>query len=302
MKILITGGTGLIGNALSKQLIAEGHSLAVLTRHPEKYQSTNIHYIGNFAEINDEDAIDAVINLAGEPIADKRWTADRKKQLEDSRIALTAQLISTLSRLKTKPTVLISGSAIGYYGNGEDNTLTEHSNATDEFSHRLCAAWEMQALRAKALGIRVCIVRTGIVLAQNGGMLKKLSLPFKLGLGAFLGSGNQWMSWIHLDDVVNCILFLLKNDGLKGIFNATTPQPVTNRDFTRAYAKSLRRPALFTFSESLLTLMFGEMAHILVTGQRVIPQQLQEAGFKFQYPELEPALNEISGRKNKDYT
>ena len=300
MKILITGGSGLIGTALCEKLQSRSHSLIVLTRTPEiaaKKLGADIRFLTDLNQIKPNENIDAVINLAGAPIADKRWTPKRKKILEDSRIQLTANLIQQLAKLNQKPRVLISGSAIGYYGNGEDNILSEQTQANDEFTHRLCAAWEMQALRAKAQGIRVCILRTGIVIAPDGGMIKKLLPLFRLGLGAQLGNGKQWMSWIHISDMTDLILYLLDNEEQSGIFNATSPNPVTNKVFTKELAKALHRPALFTFPERLLKLIFGEMAHILITGQHVIPKRLLQTDFHYDYPDIHKALENIRAKK-----
>jgi len=293
MNILVTGGTGFIGSHLCQVLHNLDHSLYVLTRNIKNAKQKlppETHLISSFETIEQSTPIDIIINLAGEAIADKRWTPTRKKQLEESRIDLTADLIAFIRSRKQKPELLISGSAIGYYGDCGDRILTEYTEANEEFSHRLCAAWESQALRAKSMDVRVCILRTGLVIGKNGGFLKKLLPSFRFGLGAQLADGKQWMSWIHLDDYLKIILFLMENKNNTGIFNATAPNPVTNAIFTKMLASVLHRPSFLTLPKSILEMMFGEMSHLLITGQRVMPKKLQDAGFEFKYPALKPAL------------
>ena len=289
MNILLTGGTGFIGTALTKALQKQGHQLIILTRKPDKIQ-LKCRAIQSFEEISSNEEIHAVINLAGEGIADRRWTVQRKQLLETSRVDLTADLIANLRRLKQKPQVLISGSAVGYYGDCQDKLVTEFTDPHDEFSHRLCAAWEGQALRAKVDGIRVCIIRTGIVIGPGGGFLKKLLPSFRLGLGAQLGNGKQWLSWIHLTDLINIILFLLTDNKQQGIYNATAPNPVTNKIFTKMLGAVLHRPTFLVLSKVLLKLVFGELSQLLLTGQRVFPKRLEQEGFEFQYSAIKPAL------------
>jgi len=295
MNILVTGGTGFIGTHLCKQLQDTGHSLYVLTRNSKnakKVSPPETHLITSFEAIDQSIPINIVINLAGESIADKRWSKERKKQLEQSRIDLTADLVAFIRTRTQKPELLISGSAIGYYGDCGDRVLTEFTEPNEEFSHRLCAAWESQALRAKSMDIRVCILRTGLVIGKNGGFLKKLLPSFRFGLGAQLANGKQWMSWIHLDDYLRIILFLIENHNQSGIFNATAPNPVPNTLFTKMLASVLHRPSFLVLPESILKMMFGEMSRLLITGQRVLPKKLQDAGFEFKYPALKPALTD----------
>jgi len=303
MNILITGGTGFIGQPLCAKLLQLNHTLTVLTRNPKKARKKlgeDITFIQNFDELTSSTKLDAVINLAGESIADKKWSIERKRLLESSRIDLTADLVAYMRQLDTKPSVLVSGSAIGFYGEGGDEILTEHTDPHDEFTHRLCAAWEMQALRAKADDIRVAILRTGLVIGKNGGFLQKMLPSFKLGGGAQLGDGKQWMSWIHLDDYINIILFLLENKNQNGIFNATAPTPVPNKFFSNMLASVLKRPRVLTLPKSVLGVMFGEMSHLLTTSQRVIPSRLLKAGFEFKYPALKPALAEACGKSPQE--
>jgi uncharacterized protein (TIGR01777 family) len=237
--------------------------------------------------------IDVVINLAGEPIANARWTNKRKALLASSRIKLTRELVDWMIQRRQKAECLISGSAVGWYGDGGDKVLTEQSEYDDEYTHQLCDAWEKQALRAGQVGIRVCIVRTGLVLAATGGVLQKMLLPFKLGLGGRLGSGQQYMPWLHISDMINVIEFLVTNEQLKDVFNACSPNPVTNQVFTQELAKHLHRYAFLPAPAWLLKIALGEMSRLLLTGQRAIPQQLMAHGFSFSYSELAPALSNI---------
>ena len=295
MNVLVTGGTGFIGTHLCNRLHDMGFSLYVLTRNiknGQKVLPTETHLITSFEAIEKSIPINIIINLAGEGIADKRWTNERKKQLEQSRIDLTADLVAFIRSRTQKPDLLISGSAIGYYGDCGDRVLTEYTEPNEEFSHRLCAAWESQALRAKSMDVRVCVLRTGLVIGKNGGFLKKLLPSFRFGLGAKLANGKQWMSWIHLDDYLRIILFLIENHDQSGIYNATAPNPVPNTLFTKMLASVLHRPSFLVLPESILQMLFGEMSRLLITGQRVIPKKLQDAGFEFNYPALKPALIE----------
>lgn len=293
---LITGGTGLIGSALCQHLISEGHHVVVLSRSPHTVEhkcGKGVGAIQHLSEISPDSPIDVVINLAGEPIANARWTAKRKVLLESSRVSLTQELVDWMIQKRQKPQCLISGSAIGWYGDGADKILTEQSEYHDEYTHQLCDAWEQQALRAAQEGIRVCIIRTGLVLASTGGVLQKMLLPFKLGLGGRLGSGQQYMPWIHISDMVNLIVFLAINEQLKGVFNACSPNPVSNQTFTQELAKQLGRYAFLPVPTWFLTSLLGEMSRLLLVGQRAIPQQLIEYGFSFFYPKLVPALSNI---------
>ena len=295
MKIFVTGGTGFIGRSLIKSLLALKHEVWVLSRNTAKARKilgNQVNIVNNLSDIDTSTKIEAVINLAGEPIADRRWTAKQKKRIESSRIDLTTDLIAFMRSLQIPPKTLISGSAIGYYGEGGDNVLTEHTDPHDEFTHRLCASWEMQALRAKAYDIRVAILRTGLVIGRNGGFLNKMLPAFKLGLGAQLGDGKQWMSWIHLSDYVNIILYLLENDDQDGIYNATAPNPATNQEFSDTLASVLKRPRFLRIPASFLQVLLGEMSQLLTTSQRVIPEKLEKTGFTFQFATLRSALED----------
>ncbi len=296
MRILVTGGTGFIGRALCNSLMSQGHQLTVLTRNGQRLRGLlgeNVSPLMQLSDWSADMAFDAVINLAGEPIMARRWSDARKQALLDSRVALTEQLVERMAAARQTPAVLISGSAIGVYGDQGDTQLTEASVGGTGFSHDLCVQWESVARGAESLGVRVCLLRTGLVVGKNGGFLEKMLLPFRLGLGGRIGDGHQWMSWIHLADHVALTRYLLENPGLHGVFNATAPHPVTNAEFTRQLASVLKRPALFPVPAWLLTLIAGEMAELLLGSERVIPERALQAGFTFQFETLEPALRDV---------
>ena len=301
--ILITGGTGLIGSALCKLLAnqSQNYHIFVLSRAPKTVQDKcgpQVQGIKSLIEIDDDTMIDWIINLAGEPIADKPWIQKRKAELETSRVDFTRNLVDWMAQRKHSPECLISGSAVGWYGDGSDKTLTEQSDFHDEYTHQLCNAWEQEALRAKQFGTRVCIVRTGLVLAPEGGFLHKMLLPFKLGLGGKFGSGQQFMPWIHISDMINLLTFLARNDQAQGVFNACAPEPVRNEIFTRTLANQLHRYAFFTVPAWLLKTLLGEMSRLLLTGQRAIPEKAMTMGFQFEYIDLKSALAHVLPSKN----
>lgn len=296
MKILILGGTGLIGRALCKTLIRDGHELNVLSRRPDSVPlkcGKAVKAMQSLTQWTPDVAFDAVINLAGEPIIDKPWTESRKQRLWDSRVTLTRQLVDCIGNATQKPKVLLNGSAIGYYGDTGDSVLDESAGSAADFGSQLCAAWEEAALNATQSGVRVCLLRTGLVLDANGGLLGRMLLPFKAGLGARLGNGQQWMSWIHMKDYIDLLLQLLSDPGASGAFNMTAPQPVTNRQFTQTLARTLRRPAFFVAPAWLLRCMLGQRAYLLLGGQRVIPARAEALGYRFNYPNLENALADL---------
>ena len=297
MNFLITGATGYIGRTLCKQLFEKNHHITALTRDPQRAPSlipdASISFVSSLSEIGDDSIVDVIVNLSGEPILFKRWTPQRKKELEDSRIGVTQDIIELVRRLNKKPATLISGSAVGYYGNRGDRKLTEVSHGNEDFGHRLCAAWEGTALRVKAYGVRVCIVRTGVVIGRDGGFMQGMLTLFKFGLGAKIGSGSQWMSWIHRDDLIAVIMRLIEDTNISGIVNATAPLPVTNEYFSNLLGKVLRRPVLFRAPAWLLEMFLGENAEVLLGGQRVLPKVLEDAGFEFKYPNLESALRSV---------
>ncbi|MGH8441300.1 MAG: TIGR01777 family oxidoreductase [Nevskiaceae bacterium] len=289
MHVLVTGGTGFLGRALCATLLAQGHAVSVLTR--DRARAARLLPPGAAAlEALPADAPQAIVNLAGESLGAQRWTEARKRAFVDSRAGTTRALVDWMARLPRKPGVLVSGSAVGYYGARGDEPLDENAPPRDEFQSTLCAQWEAEARKAEGLGVRVCRVRTGIVLGVGGGALAAMKLPFSLGLGGHLGDGRQWMSWIHRDDWVALILWLLADDGRTGAYNATAPNPATNRDFARALGASLHRPAVLPMPAFMVRLLVGEMAHLLLTGQKVVPARAQTEGFAFRYPDLRAAL------------
>ncbi|MBI5436232.1 MAG: TIGR01777 family protein [Nitrosomonadales bacterium] len=293
MHILITGGTGLIGKQLCKALLAEGHELTVFSRNPASVPvkcGTGVHAMAALGEWHPGQTFDAVINLAGEPIVDARWTARRKQVLWESRVTLTGELVRHIATAGRKPTVLLSGSAVGYYGNRGDAEMYEAAEAGEDFAAQLCKAWEDAARAAEQVGVRVCLLRTGLVLSNNGGLLGRMLPPFKLGLGARLGDGKQWMSWVHINDYVAMLLRLLHDAQASGPYNMTAPQPATNAEFTAALAKVLHRPALFAAPAPLLKLAMGERSCLLLEGQKVLPGKMSAAGYRFQFSSLADAL------------
>lgn len=296
MKILITGGTGFIGQTLCPTLLAAGHSLTVLSRTPDKVTkifANQVTPIGSLQTLADSDYFDAIINLAGAPIFGGRWSEKRKQILRHSRLDITQGLVDYIARAEKKPAVFLSGSAIGFYGDQGDTVVDENSAAHDEFGHRLCAEWEQEAEKARAYDVRVCLLRTGLVIGKHGGFLQPMLLPFKLGLGGRLGSGNQWMSWIHISDHVAICKKLLEDTSLTGKFNLTAPNPVTNQEFTKTLARLLNRPAILPVPAWALKLMLGEMSQLLLGSQRVIPKRILEAGFQFTFTNLEDALKDV---------
>lgn len=296
MRILITGGTGLIGRHLCKTLLDEGHELTVFSRNvasvPVKC-GAGVHALAALSDWKPDMAFDAVINLAGEPIVDARWTESRKQVLRASRIALTEELVRRIAAAEHKPAVLLSGSAIGYYGGRGDEELSEDSGAGADFPAQLCVDWEATANAAERYGVRVCLLRTGLILSTEGGLLGRMALPFKMGMGTRLGDGRQWMSWIHIDDYVALVLRLLRDEQMRGAYDMTAPEPVTNREFTVVLAAVLHRPAPFVMPASLLKLSLGESASLLLEGQRVLPKRMLAAGLPFRFGKLEDALKDL---------
>lgn len=293
--VLITGGTGFIGRNLIPLLQKDNYKIIVISRTPSKYEDDfffkHVELVKDFSQVQHADI---VINLAGANLSAKRWSSQYKQEIVNSRLDITNNLIDWISHQQTKPHTLISGSAIGYYGARGNETLDEKSTSgsASEFQVRLCSQWEDAAYRAEGLGVRVCCIRTGVVLGDEGA-LPQMSLPFKFGIGGKLGSGNQYFSWIHINDHVRAVMHLINNKDLQGSFNLTAPNPVTNEALTKTLGKVLNRPTFMTVPGFALKLTVGEMAKILLTGQRVIPKKLEESGFEFEYPELEQALTQI---------
>lgn len=297
MRILITGGSGFIGNALTARLQREGARVTWLSRRASTPAPEGVE-VRDYASLWADDRFDAVVNLAGAGIADARWTRSRRQTLRDSRLIPTGVVTDWIRAAHTPPRVLLSGSAIGWYGAQGDAPLDERSAPHEEFQHRLCADWEAAA-RAVEDRLAVVLLRTGVVLHPDGGMLQRLRLPFQLGLGARLGDGRQVLSWIAREDWVEAAVGLLRAhldgvaDAPTGAFNLTAPEPVSNRRFTRALADALRRPALLVAPRKALELGLGDMATLLVDGQRVLPARLQQRGHAFAWPELEAYLESV---------
>ncbi len=302
MRVLITGVTGFIGSRLAEVLAADGHEVWGLSRNPDKArqrvpQLTEAFAWNPVAQLPPGNAftdVDAVVHLAGELVAG-RWTAKKKQRIEDSRVLGTRNLVKAFEQA-SRPAVLVSTSAIGYYGDRGDSELTEDGGPAHDFLAGVCQAWETEAEKAAALGVRVVIVRTGIVLALGGGALKEMLLPFKMGVGGPMGSGKQWWSWIHRDDLIGIHLRAIGDDAMSGIYNGTAPNPMQQGDFAKVLGKVLHRPAFVPTPAFALKLALGGFASELLTSKRVIPERLLKAGFEFQYPELEPALRQALGR------
>ncbi|MCK0106265.1 TIGR01777 family oxidoreductase [Marinobacter sp. S0848L] len=300
-KVLITGGTGFIGRELCKQLLKAGHNLTVLSRQKPATVKAICGKVEPVSELNllkSHPGFDVVFNLAGEGIADKRWSAERKATLLDSRVALTLTLVEVIRSWDQPPMTVISGSAVGFYGDQGPHLVTEDTTPTPGFTHRLCAEWEDAALSLQTDSVRVCLSRTGLVVGKDGGFLERMTLPFKLGLGGKLGSGTQYMPWVHRQDVVAGLIWMMENHLAQGAYNMVSPNPVTNAEFTRTFAKALKRPALLPAPAPALRMILGEMSELLLTGQKAVPARLQSEGFKFSYPALENALNNSIKNKN----
>jgi uncharacterized protein (TIGR01777 family) len=298
-KILITGGTGFIGRVLLCELLKMGYQLYVLTRNKAKstsdFSNNNVILISNLKEIEALCEIDAIINLAGEPIANKRWTVKQKNILLQSRLKITNELVELCQRLAVKPKVLISASAVGFYGNCGNSIIDESCELIDEnctsFARKLCIAWESEALKCNT---RTCIARFGVVLDKNQGAFKKMSYPFSLGIGGKIGNGKQYFSWIHIQDAVNALIFLIQNDSLSGVFNVTSPSPATNEEFTKCLATVFHKPAFCHIHSGIIKLIFGQMGEeILLYSQRVLPRNLLNNGFKFKYETIEECVKAL---------
>ena len=296
-RVLITGGTGFIGQALCPVLLEKGYSLTVLSRQPSSHVQAlcgRVEAVSDLKSLISHSGFNAVINLAGEGIADKRWSEKRKQALLDSRVALTRTLTDVVKTWPKPPEVVVSGSAVGFYGNQGSSPVTESTAPVDEFTHRMCRDWENQALALSTGQTRVCLSRTGIVVGPGGGFLKRMLLPFKLGLGGRIGDGKQFMPWVHRDDVVAALVWMLETPSASGAYNVVSPAPVTNRQFTSELAGVLHRPAIIPVPSPVLKVALGEMARLLLTGQQALPKKLTDEGFVFRYQELAPALKDAT--------
>jgi uncharacterized protein (TIGR01777 family) len=292
MRILVTGGTGFIGRALCPRLAAQGHDVVVLSRSRAADLPGATRVVSDLGGV-DASEVGAVVNLAGAPIGDARWTESRKQLLVESRVQTTSALVEWMGCADRPPAVLLSASAVGYYGEQGDRIVTEDTIPEPGFTHDLCAAWEGEARKAEAHGVRVCLVRTGVVLDRDGGALAKMLPAFRLGAGGRLGSGKHWFPWIHREDMVSIYLWLLERESSTGAYNASAPNPVTNADFTRALGQALHRPTIFPVPGPALQLLFGEMSEILLVSDRMVPRRLLDEGFQFRFPQLGPALEAI---------
>ncbi len=296
MHVLLTGGTGFIGTALCQRLRNAGHEVTVLSRQPGRVPAlcgAGVQGISTLTEIPLSQPVDAVVNLAGASIGKGRWTKNRKRELVESRVRITEQITEFLAARDQKPACLISASAVGFYGAQDDTPLDETAAPHEEFQHDLCASWESAARKAEQLGVRTAIIRLGIVLGPGGGALADMLPPYRFGLGGPISSGQQYMSWVHREDVLRAIEWLLAHPEQHGAFNLTAPNPVPNVVFAQTLGKVLHRPAFLPMPGFVLRILLGEFAHLLITGQRVLPRKLQEGGFTFQFGELEGALEDI---------
>lgn len=294
---LVTGGTGFVGRYLIADLLADGWQVEVLTRDAARAREVLPAGVVPLESLSAASQPRAVVNLAGENLAGGRWTEARKREMRESRLRITRDLVAFIGRCESPPAVLVSGSAVGFYGARGDDVLDESQPAGSEFQSRLCADWEAEAARARdEHGVRVCLIRTGIVLGANDGALAQMITPFKIGLGGRFGSGRQYMPWIHVRDEVGAIRFLMAQSECHGPYNLTGPKPATNRQFTKTLARVLNRPSFAWVPGPVLKIMLGEMAHLLLTGQRAVPRALESAGYAFEFTELETALDALIGR------
>ncbi|MGB7067929.1 MAG: TIGR01777 family oxidoreductase [Pyrinomonadaceae bacterium] len=296
MRILVTGASGLIGTALREALAKKGWETLLVSRaSPTDANQIQWDAESGFRieDVTRLEGLDAVVHLAGEPVSGLRWTESKKQAIRDSRVYGTRSLVDTLAKLKHKPEVLVSASALGFYGDRGDDVMTESNMAGDTFLANTSREWEAESRRAEDLGIRTVIVRTGIVLAKLGGALSAMLTPFKFGVGGIIGSGKQWMSWISLDDIVAIYIEAITNGKLRGAINGVSPHPVTNEEFTKTMGDVLNRPTFVPLPEFAVNLVFGEMGDaFLLDSTRVIPKRLEDAGFQFMYPDLKGALNQ----------
>jgi len=299
MKVLVSGSNGLVGSALIARLTKDGHKIVRLVRAQADPGVPVVLWIPGKGVLDAAalEGFDAIVHLAGESIASGRWTMEKKARIRDSRVRRTELLAGTIARLSRPPAVLLGASAIGFYGDRGDEILTEESASGKDFLSEVCRAWEAASEPAARKGVRVVLHRFGVILSPAGGALAKMLLPFKLGLGGRVGDGRQFMSWIAIDDVVDALVHALGAKDLRGAVNTVSPRPVTNAEFTRTLGRVLRRPVVFPMPAFAARLAFGEMADaLLLSSQRVEPKRLVASGYRFRYPDLEPALRHLLDR------
>jgi uncharacterized protein len=301
MRVIITGGTGLIGTALTRLLISNNHEIFILTRRPPN--NTNLPAgvqqvqwdaatAGGWGHL--VDGADAVINLAGEGIADGRWSEERKRRIYASRVNAGKAVMEAINAATTKPKVLIQSSAVGYYGPRHEEILAEDAAPGSDFLAQVCFDWEASTAEAERLGVRRAVIRSGVVLSNDGGAWPQIVLPFKLFAGGPIGSGKQYWPWIHIDDEAQAIHFLIDNENASGAFNLSAPAPLTNKEFAKTLGKVMGRPAVFPVPSAALKIAFGEMSTVLLDGQRAVPYHLQELGYSFKYPTAEAAFRDLT--------
>ena len=301
MKVGITGATGLIGRALCVRLLADGAEVTAFTRDaafaqqrlPAGTRAVEWNPVAGVAPAGALDGLDALVNLAGETIAPGIWTAERRRRIRDSRVLGTRNLVDSIRTLGRRPGVLVSGSAVGYYGDRGDEVLAEESASGGDFLARVCAAWEAEAQKAAELGVRVARVRAGVVLSRRGGLLGTMAVPFRFGLGGRLGNGRQWISWVHVEDEVGLLIHAIHQPQIEGALHATSPEPVTNNTLTSALGVALRRPALLWVPALAVRLAFGESAHMVLDSQRAQPARALATGYRFRFPDLRGALADV---------
>ncbi len=299
-KILITGGTGFIGRSLCKVFLDGGARLTVLVRDIDKAAKSiqgGVRFIHTLSELSPDEPFDSVINLAGEPVA-QHWTKTARAKIMNSRLNTTQEVLDHMGGMTTKPRAYIAASAIGWYGVHEHEIFTEHSAPSTQtggdFAKHICHEWEDLSIQAQDIGIRTVLLRIGIVLERDGGVIREVSPAFKYGFGGRMGSGKQWFSWVHRDDVIGMILHVIHDETLHGAMNVTAPDPVTNAVFAKALGAAMSRPSFMPLPAFLLKLIFGQMAQeIMLSGQNVVPEKALNHGYVFQYPDIQSALNAI---------
>ena len=300
MHILMSGGTGLLGQRLTRYLIAEGHAVTILTRNPDKFNGVPAgarlawwDAVSTDGWLDEMETADVVVHLAGTSLADGRWTDERKQLIRDSRVQSGLALVSAIKQSENRHAALIQASAVGYYGPRKDEVIDESNGPGSDFLAHVCFEWEAATAPVEKLGVRRAVARTGIVLSKDGGALPRMLLPFKMFAGGKIGSGNQWWPWIHVEDEIRALQFLIVNSDASGPFNLTAPNPVTNKEFAKTLGSVMGKPSVFPVPAPALGAAFGEMSTVLLDGQRAVPRHLTECGFEFKFPELEGALKDL---------